>query len=53
LGSFRKIELNRDGVMETDGLKDCPQLVEAVGASVQNPQIEIQLGKRTYRGAHG
>ncbi len=38
-------DLNRVG--QRNGLKDGAELVEAVRALVQNPQIEIDLGQRT------
>jgi len=41
LGSFRKIELDAQGVLQADGLKDTSQFVEVIGPAVKHPQIEI------------
>ncbi len=45
LGSFRKIELDGQSVSQIDGLKNGSDLVIAIGSSVQNAQIEVQLGE--------
>jgi hypothetical protein len=52
LGSFRKIEVDAERVLQADGLKDRSKLMKAIGPLMQDPEIEIEFGEGRNSNLH-